>query len=208
MKKITPYKTTRNAITAMDNGGRFYNLLTKANDGNVSTSELAKVAGVFSDKQKMVLYLEMSLMSLDENSKSSVIKLLSDDLAVACNKYKSQILTPSEAKENGIVSKNAIITGIPEHVKFNSDFNGFIMVPIMVGSIMTMTMIPIADQYDIYKIRDQKSDKDFLIAHTRSSKKLPQQLIKCGGILKELNTAKEEKSPKNKFLETIYYSVL
>ena len=61
MKKITPYKTTRNAITAMDNGGRFYNLLTKANDGNVSTSELAKVAGVFSDKQKMVLYLDMSL---------------------------------------------------------------------------------------------------------------------------------------------------
>lgn len=208
MKKITPYKTTRNAITAMDNGGRFYNLLTKANDGNVSTSELAKVAGVFSDKQKMVLYLEMSLMSLDENSKSSVIRLLSDDLAIAHNKYKSQILTPSKAKEIGIISKNAIITGIPEYVKSNSDFNGFIMIPIMAGSVMTMTMIPIVDQYDIYKIRDQKSDKDFLIAHARSSKKLPQQLIKCGGVLKELKTKKEEKLPKNKFLETIYYSVL
>jgi len=208
MKKIIPYKTTRNAITAMDNGGRFYNLLTKANDGNVSTSELAKVAGVFSDKQKMVLYLEMSLMNLDENSKSNVIKLLSDDLVIAYNKYKSQVLTPSEAKESSTLSKNAIITGIPEYVTSNSDFNGFIMVPIMTGSVMTMTMIPIIDQYDVYKIRDEKSNKDFLIAHTRTSKKQPQQLIKCGGVFKELQTKKGVNTPKNKFLETIYYSVL
>ncbi|NQY29406.1 MAG: hypothetical protein HRT69_08040 [Flavobacteriaceae bacterium] len=208
MKKITPYKTTRNAITAMDNGGRFYNLLTKANDGNVSTSELAKIAGVFSDKQKMVLYLEMSLLSLDENSKHSVIKLLSNDLAIAYHKYKSQILMPSKAIENGIVSKNAIITGTPEYVTSNSDFNGFIMIPIMAGSVMTMTMIPIIDHYDVYKIRDQESDQHFLIAHARSSKKLPQQLIKCGGILKELKTNKKVGNQQNKFLETVYYSVL
>ena len=208
MKEVTPYKTTRNAIKALDNGGRFYNLLTKADDGNISSSELAKVAGVLGNKQKMVLFLEMSLMSLDEYSRNRVIKVLSNDLTLAYNKYKSQNLTPSEAKENGVVSKNAIITGVPEFVKSNSDFNGFIMFPMMVGKSIVMTMIPIIDQYDIYKIRDQKSDVDFLIAHARSSKKLPQQLIKCGGVLKELQTEKNTTSPKNKFLETIYYSVL
>ena len=51
-----PYRTVRNALTSIDNGGRFYNLLTKANDGNISTSELGKVAGSFSDKQKREAY--------------------------------------------------------------------------------------------------------------------------------------------------------
>jgi hypothetical protein len=52
MDKIIPFKYLDDILSIFDNGGRFYNLLTKANDGNISQEELSKVAGLFSDKQK------------------------------------------------------------------------------------------------------------------------------------------------------------
>lgn len=55
MRKIAPYKTAKNALASLDNGGRFYNVLTQANDGDVTSAELAKVTGVFSDMQKMIV---------------------------------------------------------------------------------------------------------------------------------------------------------
>ena len=46
MKKIEPYKSIDEATLSLDNGGRFYNVLTKSDDGIISTSELGKVAGI------------------------------------------------------------------------------------------------------------------------------------------------------------------
>ncbi|MCH6588222.1 MAG: hypothetical protein IH805_07905, partial [Proteobacteria bacterium] len=75
-----------------------YNLLTQASDGNVSSAELAKVAGVFGDKQKMVLYLEMSIVELDEHSIKSIRSALTTDLKLAYKRYRPQRLLPSEAQ--------------------------------------------------------------------------------------------------------------
>ena len=47
-----------------------------------------------------------------------------------------------------------------------SDFKGFIMIPISTGSVMTFSMVPIIDQYDVYEIRETEIDQSFLIAHT------------------------------------------
>ena len=80
MRKVNPYVSVRHAIATLDNGGRFYNLLTKANDGQIEASELAKVAGVFNDKSKMFLYLEMMTHALSPEDKSKVISSISDEL--------------------------------------------------------------------------------------------------------------------------------
>jgi hypothetical protein len=40
MKKVTPYKRYSNALKALDNGGRFYNIFTNARDDKVSRAEL------------------------------------------------------------------------------------------------------------------------------------------------------------------------
>jgi len=52
MKKVNPYRYVDEALSSLDNGGRFYNIFTKAMDGIISKSELGKVGGVFNDKQK------------------------------------------------------------------------------------------------------------------------------------------------------------
>ncbi|MEQ9310247.1 MAG: hypothetical protein RLN90_12400 [Balneolaceae bacterium] len=207
MKLISPYKTTKNALTSLDNGGRFYNLITKANDGNISSSELGKVAGVISGKQKMILFLEMSLSKLPTQERKKILNILSSDLKSAIRKYPTQYLLPSEAKEKGILTQNAIISGIPTYLDSKSDFNGFIMVPIMTGKVTTFMMVPLIDEYDIYEIRDQESSDTFLIAHSKSKKKLPEQNITLGGILKELKEKEDEDAPAIIFLETHFYTL-
>lgn len=111
----------------------------------------------------------------------------------------------SEARETGKVSFNAIITGFPKHVDSKSDFTGFIMIPIMAGKVMTFTMIPIMDEYDVYEIKDEQTSKTFLIAHTIGGQKLPEKRIVVAGILKELKAHENEEVGSKKFLEAYYF---
>ena len=80
MKDVIPYTNYTSALEALDNGGRFYNLLTKADDEEISLVELAKVAGVFSDKQKMFLFYEMAVQDLTASDQQSLFTNLSENL--------------------------------------------------------------------------------------------------------------------------------
>lgn len=205
MKKITPYQNTQEAIKSLDNGGRFYNILTKAKDGVISKSEIGKVGGIFNDKQKMILFLELAISNLDQESKNAIISKLEEDLQLVYKKYKPQDLLPSEAHDKGIISSNSIITGVPKLTESKSDFNGFLMIPIVTNNVTTFMMMPLIEQYDVYKIKDEETSDTFLIAHAKGFKKLPEKKIKVAGVLKELKASKEEKKASQKFLEALYY---
>jgi hypothetical protein len=202
MKLIEPYVNINEALLALDNGGRFYNVLTNAEDGIIAPAELGKVGGLFNDRQKMILFLELSVSRLDPQSKEQVLSQLDDRLQLSYQKYKAQELLPSEANEQGIISSNAIITGVPSLSESKSDFSGFVMVPMAKGGLV---LIPIIDQYDVYEIRDEKSSDTFLIAHAKGSEKLPEQKIKVAGVLKELKSKKDEEKGEKKFLEVNYF---
>lgn len=205
MKKIVPFTSQQEALITLDNGGRFYNLITKANDGNINTSELSKVAGIISDKQRMILYLELSLHKLSGDSRKGILKTFSQDLKSAVKKYATQYLTPSEANKKGELARNTVLEGIPRYVESKSDFSGFIMIPIMSGKTTTFMMVPIFDHYDVYELRDDVTSDTFLIAHSKGSEKLPERKITVGGILKELKKDKKDVSPTTIFLEAHYY---
>ncbi len=207
MKKITPYKTTKGAIAALDNGGRFYNLASRANDGEITQAELAKAAGVVSDTQKIITYLELSLNQLDEQARQQVLSHLSRDLKTKYEKYLPQRFLASDAVTHSEVAAPAIIKGIPKLVDSKSEFTGFIMIPISTGNVTTFVMVPIFDQYDVYELRDQQSDEAFFVAHGRGRHKLPEQLVLCGGVVKELKADKKEKVASKKYLEMTHYVV-
>ncbi|MCM4158223.1 hypothetical protein [Gramella sp. AN32] len=205
MKRITPYEEINEALLSLDNGGRFYNILTKSNDGIIDQSELGKVGGLFNDKQKMILFLELSMTFLKNEERKIIIGKLDKDLKQTYLNFKSQILLPSEANEKGIIASNAILTGVPKLVDEKSDFTGFIFVPIMTGKVMTFIMIPIVDNYNVYELRDEKTSETFIIAHSRDSKILPNEKIIIAGVFKELKSGKNENSKILKFLEANYY---
>lgn len=207
MKKVTPYKTTKGAIAALDNGGRFYNLASLANDGEITHAELAKAAGVVSDSQKIITYLELSLDQLEPDAKQRVLSHLSTDLKHKYEKHLPLRFLPSEAVKHAQVATPSIITGVPRLVESKSEFTGFIMIPISTGSVTTFMMVPIIDQYDVYELRDQASDETFFVAHARSRTKLPEQVVSCGGVIKELKADKKEKVASKKYLEISHYSI-
>lgn len=205
MEKIEPYKNINSALQSLDNGGQFFNFRTKAEDGIITQSELGRVGGVFIENQQLILFLEMSLLQLDSSAKDTIISKLDRGLQKKYQKYKSQELLPSEANLKGIISSNAIITGIPKMIESKSDFNGFIMFPLISGNVTTFMMIPLIDEYDVYELRDEESSETFLIAHLKDSERLPSKKMIVGGVLKELNESEEENEAKGKFLEAIYH---
>jgi hypothetical protein len=208
MQNVIPYKHCGGALKDLDNGGRFYNLFTKANDDEVSPVELAKAAGVFSDKQKMFLFYEMAVRDLGESDKRSLFDSLSEDLQAAYIEHRPQNLLPSEADSKGVSSKAAILTGYPRFVEDKTVFNGFIMIPMSTGKSMTFIMIPIMDQYDIYELTDDSSSEKTFLANVRGSERLPVELSSFGGILKETSLDKEGEKRDRLFLEALYYTRL
>lgn len=205
MKKVAPYSTLNEAMKSLDNGGRFYNVLTKADDGLITKAELAKVGGLFNDKQKMMLFLEMSLSQLDQDARSEVMASMEPSLQEAYSKYLPKWLTASEANAIEHVAAGLVVSGVPQLKESKTEFTGFIMIPIVAGSVTTFSMIPIMDEYDVYELRDESSSESFLIAHARGMEKLPEKQLQVAGILKELQTEEDTESPTKVFLEAIYH---
>ncbi len=205
MQDIQPYTSATEALTALDNGGRFYNILTNAEDGKISSAELAKVGGLFNDRQKMILFLEMAISRLDAPDRAKVLTSLEDALMESFHKYRAQKLLPSQAQEKGILSQNAIITGIPKMIESKKEFKGFILIPIMAGKVLTFVPVPIIEKYDVYEIRDEARSATFLIAHAKGEAKLPEEKIVVAGVLKELKEKIGEVEGKRKFLEVNYF---
>ena len=205
MKRIDPFKNVSQALKSLDNGGRFYNILTKADDGVINKAELGKVGGIFNDKQQMILFLEMAMLKLSKSDKDLIISKLEEELQKAYRNYKPQALLPSEAKSKGVIASNAVITGIPKLVDSKSDFNGFIMIPLMAGNVTAFSMVPIIDEYDVYELRDELTDDTFMIAHLKNEETLPDKKVIIGGILKEIKESEIETEASGKFLEAIFH---
>jgi len=205
MKKIEVYRTLRGAKSALDNGGRFYNIFTDADDGQIEPAELAKVAGVFTDRQKMCLYVDMALTGLKQSEADSVIQAMTPELQLQYRQNRPQHYTPAQANRSGITGTSAIVAGVPQHVDSRTVFQGFIMVPMSTGNVTTLMMIPISDRYDVYEVRDQETEDEFLVAHARGSYQLPETHTVLGGILKEVKGDDSNKPKHSLFLDTIYY---
>ena len=77
------------------------------------------------------------------------------------------------------------------------------MVPITSGNVTTFSMIPIFDQYHVYKITDD--DQSFIIAHSKKQKRHENVRIRFGGVLKELECEDEEHGV---YLDASYYTPL
>jgi hypothetical protein len=205
MKHILPYTNITEALTSLDNGGRFYNILCEAEDGKISPGELGKVGGLFNDRQKMILYLELAVSKLDAAARAKVLTSLDDNLMESFHKYRAQKLLPSEAQEKGIIARNAIITGVPKMIESKREFKGFILIPILAGKVITFVPVPIIDNYDVYEVRDEISSKTFLIAHVKGEERFPEEKIVVAGVLKELKAEKDEVKGRGKFLEVNYW---
>lgn len=205
MRKIESYNSYAEALKLLDNGGRFYNILTKEDDGIISKAELSKVAGLFYDKQKMILYFQLSISLLENSDQELLISKLSPDLRKLYDKYLPKELSKDNIKDIGKTSKNAIFEGTPKRVDPLSNFHGYITIPVTTGKITSLSMIPIIEVYDVYEVYDDTKKHRLTIAHWQGHESLPEKNIRVAGLIKELREDKREETPSLKYLEAAYY---
>ncbi|WP_336515491.1 hypothetical protein [Pollutibacter soli] len=204
MKEIKPYNDLPTALHSLDNGGRFFNFFTREDDGHITAAEIEKVAGLYGGKQKAILYLDLATARLSPADQQKIISSLDNDAKHAYEKYKSFSISAAEAKLVSEKNQNVILTGVAKHTDSKSGLNGFIIVPLMTGTVMTMIPVPIMDQYDIYEFRTEGSDEYFLVAHDKGTGKLPSGQLRVAGIIKEFHLGDDQKELRP-YLEIAFY---
>ena len=205
MRQLRPYRTVQGAKSALDNGGRFYNLWAKAGDDVVTAGELACAAGVYSSDMRAFLHFEMALMDLPVEQKAEVLSLLSPDLEKRLQKSRARVPRPSAVESEGIAGVPAIVTGYPSYVEDRTQLQGFIVIVTPV-----MGMIPLVDQFDVYEVYDtpEQIEPRTVIATVRGSKRLDGLYSRFGGVLKELHFEDKTGKDHGLYLEAMYYTPL
>lgn len=210
MRELKPYKTVQGLRKSLDNGGRFYNFFTAADDHVVTRAELAKAAGVFSAGVNAFLFLEMAQQDLQPHDRQSIIDLLDSDLQKDYRRGRPITLAPSAVEGDGTAGGSVIVTGYPRFVEDKTQFSGFIMVPIMAGKVMTFAMIPIFDQFDVYEVFDDRRMRkpNSMVATVRGQRLAHDGPIRFGGVLRKLKFEDKTKKSHNFYLETLFYTKL
>ncbi len=201
MKKITPYLTREEALQALDNGGRFYNLFSSAGDDVLTTAEVGKVAGVITGRQEAILFLELALSRLSVEDKQAILEKADKTLAKAYEKYSPSYHSDIVYPESVSVSSGLILSGIPKHLSENTTPAGFVLIPVMVGKITVIIPVPVTDIYNTYRT----DEKGILLAQSDKKNLLPEKPLMLGGVIKELRTEKGQENPDGKFLEILFY---
>ena len=205
MRQLSPYRTVQGARRALDNGGRFYNLFTRAGDNVVEGVELARAAGVYSSDAMAFLYFEMALMDLAPEQQKEVRSLLAPDLRARLETKRPRELLPSQVEPEGRAGFPAIVTGYPRFVEDKTQLRGFI---IPVAPIIAT--VPIVDEFDVYEVFDT-ADKAYprtLIATVRGSKRLQGSCTRFGGVFKELEFEDKTSRHHGLYIEAAYYTPL
>lgn len=205
MKQIIPFKSFQEAIEAFDNGGKFFNLFSHAHDGVVSPAELGKVAGVATDKQAMILYLVMAISRLDNRSRERVLARLDSHLFDIYEKYRPVHMSLDQMLDRGKAGISATVVGSVKKISTSTEVGGSIMVPVMVGSETSFTMVPLEDSYEMYELSSEYSDKVVKIAHHKDKKGLPERKLRVGGMLTGLSNSDDLNENKMVFLEAQFY---
>ena len=207
MKQIVPYRTLQGALNALDNGGRFYNVFTKASDEVITDSELYKAAGVFSGKAQAFLFFELALSDLSEIDREQVIQCLSPELRSAYLKKRPKHTEIEVFEQEAQETDAVIVEGFPVFLEDKTQFSGFVMIPICAGKVTTFMMIPIFDMYDVYEVYSDSNLKEnkTIIATVRGSKRLATIMTTFGGIVKKLKFKDKSKRTHSLYVETLFY---
>lgn len=207
MREVIPYKTVPGALKALDNGGRFYNIFTKADDGTITDSEMFKAAGVVSGSDKAFLFFSLALAHLDSDQQQVIISRLSTDLRVRFLQSRPQRVEIEDFDQVAKPAQSVIVDGYPRFLEDKTRFAAFIMIPIMAGKVTTFTMIPILDRFDVYEVYSKPGLKGrkTIIATVRGSRRLEPIRTVFGGIVKKLNFEPKAESRHRHYVETLYY---
>ena len=129
MREVHPYKTESGLLKALDNGGRFFNVFTRAGDDQITRAELAKAAGVFGSIPKAVLFFEMAQQALAPQARKRAVAALGPKARKDRQKFLPVKLSPSLVELKGKAGACVIVEGYPRFLINKTQFTGMMMIP-------------------------------------------------------------------------------
>ncbi len=210
MREVQPYKTEGGLLKALDNGGRFFNVFTRAGDDRITRAELAKAAGLFGSKQKAVLFFDMAQQALALQARTRAFAALGPKARKDHQKFLPVKLLPSLVESKGEAGECVIVEGYPRFLKNKTQFTGMLMIPIIAGSVTTFMMIPLYDQFDVYEVFDDRRMRRpyCVLAAARGVKFPARDPVRLGGILRKMEADKKAERQHKFYLEACYYTRL
>ncbi len=208
MKELKPFRTVGPLKKALNNGGRFYDFFSDANDEAISRGELAKAAGVYTAGIQAFLYLQMSKQDLEEERQLEVVTMLDEKLRKSFMKKKPPFVLPSQVNASHKSGEAIIVTGYAREIGQQTMFSGFIIVPMLVGKAMIPMMIPIHTLYRVIELfDDEKMKKPSAIVGAPLKSPLEfSSVMQFGGVLKELKSKTKDPPTHPVYLEAIYWT--
>lgn len=199
MRELKPYQTLAGAKAALDNGGRFFNLIALADDKRVSKGELNKAAGVFGGEQKAFLFLKMAIAKLPVNQQSEVLSMLDRPLAKRYKSHGPQQLDPA-ALNKAEVGQLVVVDGYP---RFHERKTRHAVIPMMVGTVMML--VPVQAHYDGYQLFTSASGTGTpgWVCVQRPKVFLTEGPTRFGGVIRQYTDKKQKTT--GLFLEAVYF---
>jgi hypothetical protein len=210
MQIIEPYMSLDEAREALDNGGRFYNLLSDADDERITSGELAKAAGVFRTSVNAFLYLDMALAALASEERNEIINLLDESLRARYEAESPLQIDAARLDAEGEINGAVIVEG---YLKFYTDqksFKGTTIVPMMVGKVVVPVTVPVNKQFNLYTLSSAAGGAAFdtLTATPHDTELLHDGRVRLGGIIRQAQFSGEENPAHQNYLETLYYTYI
>jgi hypothetical protein len=210
MRKVKPYRTFHGAARALDNGGRFFNLFTRAGDDVVSRAELARVAGVTGGVTGALVFFEMALCELGEGDRSRLVAMLEPKLRRRLRDEPVESIAPERFARNAVAGRPYIVEGRAKKVASKTGISGFIFIPVTAGNVTSFSMIPITEVYDVYEVSGTrvKSGPGCRLTLRKKTDIALSRPIRWGGVAKEQHATKDRDSRKDLYLEPCCYMPL
>jgi hypothetical protein len=193
------------AKAALDNGGRFYNLLAMADDSRISKAELNKAAGVFRSAQRAFLFLHMALVDLTESQRAEVVSLLDPPLAERYKSHGPRRLKASEMTSESKPGQPVVVDGYP---RFYNRQTQRAVVPMMVGKVMIPVPVEVHyDGYQLFETPNAKGTPGYLVVK-RPRAMLGESFTRFGGVMRPYSFADASGKHSVVFLEPLYFTAL
>ena len=210
MREVQPYRTERGLLKTLDNGGRFFNIFTKAGDDQITRAELAKAAGTFGSAPRAALFFEMAQQELAAPVRARAVATLGPKARKDYQKFRPLMLQPSLVDSTGKPGHCVIVEGFPRFLHDKTQFTGMMMIPITSGQVTTFMMIPLYDHFDVYEVfDDRRMRRPYCVLATTRGVDFPAgDPARFAGILRKMEAKKEVERQHSFYMEVCYYTRL
>lgn len=205
MKQIKPFNNLADAQKSLDNGGKLFNLFSRAEDGAITEAEINKAAGNSSGSQDMALFLLLATSRLIDEDKDALLGMLSKTARSNSELYAPQFLTPAvdSELEEGV---NLMVHGTLKLISQSDELSAYTKKLLIAGKVPTYNFESVFDSHVVYEFTDSNTGNSMLAIHTKKHAPLENNIpYTFGCISRAYFKKKSDENQQYRLLEIKYY---